>query len=206
MAKKHFSQLRRLLCAMRVLSAQLFNVTIVAVDEFGKEVTGCRVDQFSEGTLDATQPLDNPRDFHANFVGLRGTGIQGNLFELVVHCEKGYRGNQSLWLSRAESFIVLPVTRHIGDDYFGRKPRLTLNVRPPVAGSWIRAINPYQGMAETAAVDPKTGVANLYNISAGKYELFLLIPGHIVCTYEYDLVEQGTSVALLSDGSCALKK
>jgi hypothetical protein len=197
-----------LICATRMLSAQSSNITIVAVDEFGNSVSGCRVDEFSERSLDVTKPLDNPRDFHLNFVGLRGTGIEGALFWLTVRCDKGYHGNRPvpLFLMKSESFIVLPVTKRIGDDHFGGKPRLTLNVHPPVAGSWVRAINPYEGMDETAAIDPKTGTANLYNISTGRYEIFLLTPGRIVCIYEYDYVEPGTSIALVSDGSCALKK
>jgi hypothetical protein len=194
--------LRLLVLGSTLLAAQS-SVTIVPVDAFGEAITGCRIIEFLEASLDTTKPIENPRDFSNKFVGLRGTGIEGGIFDLTVRCDKGYRGHQSLWLMRSESFIVVQVTNRVGDDHFGGKPRLAINVRPSVEGAWIRAINPYEGMTETALVDPKTGTASLYNVSPGKYEIFLLKPGQILCAVEYDHKQQGDQITL---SQCAIKQ
>ncbi len=182
------------------------SVTILPVDEFGKAVTGCRVDQFSERSLDPATPLDRARNFSDRFEGLVGRNVEGNSFELVVHCADRYRGSGLLWLQREDTLIVLPTSQRVGDNYFGGKPRLTLTVDPPLPGAWIRVTRPYGDYSETAAVDAKTGVANLYNAETGKYVIFLLKPGRMVCIYEYDHKDQGARVRLSGDGSCQVKE
>jgi hypothetical protein len=175
-----------------------------ARQSFGKAATGCKVTEFVEANLDTDKPLPNPRDFSGKFVGLQASGIEGNLFKLFVRCDKGYRGNQSLWLMREHTFLVLPVSNQVGDNYFGRQPRLTINVQSQADSAWLKAVNPYDGASETSAIDSKTGLANLYVVQPGKYQVFLLKPGQIICAVEYDYKEQGAK-ATLSAESCTIK-
>ena len=188
------------------LAAKALSITIIAVDAFGNANTGCRVLEFTERSLNPETPVANPIDRHLRFVELRATGIEAGLYDLILRCDRGFRGNATVWATHDETLVVVQTTNHIGDDYFGGQPRLTVKIEPPVSGSWVRAMNPYQGMTESALVNAKTGVANFYNITTGKYAIFLLAPGRIICTYELDHAIQGETIELTGDGSCQVKK
>lgn len=187
------------------VTAKPISITIIAVDPFGNANTGCRVLEFTEHSLNSETPVANPVDHYRRFVKLRATGIEPGLYDLTLRCDKGYRRHMDVWAVRDETLVVVQTTNHIGDNNFGGKPRLTVKIEPPVSGSWVRAGSPYEGMTETAPVDPKTGGADFYNIMTGKYVIFLLAPGRIVCMYVYDHAIQGETVTLTSDGSCSVK-
>ena len=185
-------------CLLGLTCLPLFSatVTIVPVDAFGKATTGCQVTEFIERALDSSQPLTNPHDFHRNFDGLRAVGIDEGPFDLTVRCDNRYRGHATIWIRRADFLVVVHTSNRIGDDHFGGKPRLTLTIDSAPPNSWVRAINPYAGMSETAPIDPATGVANLYDIATGKYVIFLLTPGRIAGKYEIDHAQQGETIKL----------
>jgi hypothetical protein len=189
--------------AIAVPSCSASEVRIVAVDEFGKESTGCEVTEFVELTIGDDGGLNRKlQDSHRNFVGLHGEGLAWGFYSGDVRCDQGYRGRSGTWIQGDPWLILVATSKQIGDNHFGGKPRLSLTIHPAPAGSWIKIVNPYSGGQDSAEIDPGSGTANLYNAFPGKYVVFLLKPGRIVCTYEIDHPVQGETLKLAGEGSC----
>ena len=193
-----------------LLAGNTASVRLLVVDVFGKPGTGCVVDEFVDERDATNYEANNRRDYSARFNGLHAEGIPYGSYWIVVRCHDGNRGNQQVAVLRPDTFFVVTSAKQRGDQFAGGRPRLQITIEnagtTPQSDLWIRAINPFGTVDETARIDPVDSTARFYLLYPGTYMILLVRPGNILCKYSFELLNPGASISLASEGSfCRLK-
>lgn len=186
------------------------DVQIAAVDAFWRQPQDCKVSDFRDSRAydDMTAGEALYPNLNGRFDGLVGKGIPFGHYTVIVHCSDGNRGSEDLLVSRRNSFLVIATGRRIGDSVWPRPgPPLTIHVTPrQTTLTWIRISSPFSGFAETSRVDPNSQSSAFYSTSAGRFVIYLLAPGRIICSGQLTFEEEPHTTLLLDAAkNCAVQ-
>lgn len=162
------------------------DLTMVAVDPFGRQIQGCHVREFR--TVARTRGTD--AGYEGRFQGLIGTHVPLGEYEARLACG-GAEVRRRVVVDRSNEFEVVVIDgRQFISDHV--PPKLVVKMEssfPKNETWWIRLLGVYNGRIYTDRFSPDGRQAVIVDPDPGSYFVAVFATTGYVCVREVDFVE-----------------
>jgi len=185
---RHFSTAILIgILAVAVTSGANSRVTVLAVDAFGRPLTGCRIESFRI----SDDRLPKPHEFANHFRGLVGLGIPYGEYEGFLRCKEGSLHTYVV-VDDTNKFAVAALNEDLIVGERGN-PKLAISLDGPLAEGevwWVRLVGLYKARSYAGDFSGPRSEAVVDAPNAGSYLVTVLSTGGYECIKQVDLFEQ----------------